>query len=84
MNSKLELRSEAIRIAASLEGVTSESLIVTAERIEKYIIGDTVLPDVMDMREMMKTFADLQGFKFKDNEKQEAQGLPQGMPTATV
>jgi len=75
MNSKLELRNEAIRIAASLEGVTSKNLIGTAEKIEKYIMGDATLPDVMDMREMMNTFTDLQKFKFTDNEKQETQGL---------
>lgn len=84
MNSKLELRNEAVRIAASLEGITSENLISTAERIEKYIIGNAGLPEVMDMKEMVKAFTDMQGFKLKDYGQQEAKELSLGIPAATV
>lgn len=83
MNSKLELRNEAVRIASNLEGITAENIVETAEKIEKYINGNAVLPDVMDMKEMFKTFSDLQAFKPKDyGQQKEAQELFLGIPKA--
>jgi len=59
MNSNLDLRTEAVRIAAHLEGVTAKNITEVSKKIETYIRGGVVLPDVMDMKEMMKTFTDL-------------------------
>lgn len=80
MNSKIDLRAEAVRMASRLEGVSLENITEAAEKIEKYIIGDITFPDVMDMKEMMKAFTDLQGFKPDDYVQKEMQGLSFGMP----
>ncbi len=48
MNSKLEVRLEAVRLAAMTEGVSPSTVIVTAREIEEYIIGDAVLPEHYD------------------------------------
>lgn len=48
MNSKLELRIESVKIAVNVEGVTSENVIETAEKIEKYIAGSVNFPEVYD------------------------------------
>lgn len=45
MNSKLELRLEAARIAAKLDDVTIENFPEAACRIEHYILGDAELPE---------------------------------------
>ena len=56
MNSKLELRLEAARIAAKLDDVTIENFPEAASRIEHYLLGDAtlpeqdgVMPELMDM-----------------------------------
>lgn len=45
MNSKLELRLEAARIAAKLDGVTIDNFHESAFRIEHYLLGDAELPE---------------------------------------
>ena len=45
MNSKLELRLEAARIAAKLDGVEPDNFLEAACRIEHYILGDAELPE---------------------------------------
>ena len=56
MNSKLELRLEAAKIAAELEGVTLDNFHEAVSRIERYILGgaelpeqDGAMPELMDM-----------------------------------
>lgn len=48
MNSKIEVREFAVKIAADImgKGAPVDSLIAKAQEIEKYIIGDAVLPEV--------------------------------------
>ena len=47
MNSKIEVREFAVKIAADMgKGAPVDSLIAKAQEIEKYIIGDAVLPEV--------------------------------------
>ena len=45
MNSKLELRLEAARIAAKLDDVTIENFHKAASRIEHYLLGEATLPE---------------------------------------
>ena len=45
MNSKLELRLEAARIAAKLDDVTIENFPEAASRIEHYLLGEATLPE---------------------------------------
>ena len=45
MNSKLELRLEAARIAAKLESVTLDNFHEAVSRIEHYILGGAELPE---------------------------------------
>ena len=56
MDSKLELRLEAARIAAKLDDVTIEKFHEAASRIEHYILGsaelpeqDSTMPELMDI-----------------------------------
>lgn len=45
MNSKLELRLEAARIAAKLDGVKLDNFHEAVYRIERYILGEAELPE---------------------------------------
>lgn len=51
MNSKIELRIEAVKLASNLEGVTNENVIAVSEEIARYILGDAELPEVYDPTE---------------------------------
>ena len=59
MNSKLELRLEAARIAAKLDDVTIENFPEAASRIEHYLLGDATLPEqdgaMTELMEMLKS-----------------------------
>lgn len=72
MNSKLELRIEAVRIAVNVDGVTDKNVIAVSEEIAKYILGDAELPEVYDPTElqdkMLKMISNL-NFLNKDGEK---------------
>ena len=48
MNSKIEVREFAVKIAADImgKGTPVDSLIAKAQEIEKYIIGEAMLPEV--------------------------------------
>lgn len=63
MNSKLDLRIEAVKIAVNVEGVTSENVIETAVKIEEYILGGVELPEFYDtnaqIKEITEKFANL-------------------------
>ena len=59
MNSKLELRLEAARIAAKLDDVTIENFHEAASRIEHYLLGDATLPEqdgaMPELMDMLKS-----------------------------
>ena len=55
-NSKLDVRLEAARLAVSLKDVTARNVVVAARAIEKYITGDTELPEVYDPDTYMELF----------------------------
>lgn len=58
MNSKIELRTEAVRIALNVEGVTFENVIETAEKIETYILGSVELPEYIDPQAQLKELSE--------------------------
>lgn len=58
MNSKLELRNEAVKLALNVEGVTSENVIGTAKAIEDYILGNAELPEWIDTQSQWKELSE--------------------------
>lgn len=54
MNSKLEIRFEAVKMAAGINGVKAQDVIRVAKRIERYILGDADLPEVYDSNALYK------------------------------
>lgn len=54
MNSKLEVRTEAVKLAINVEGVTSENIVETSEAIAKFILGEAELPDADDSNKLYK------------------------------
>ena len=54
MNSKLELRIEAVKLAINVEGVTSENIVGASEAIATFILGDAELPDTHDGNALYK------------------------------
>lgn len=60
MNSKIEVKIEAVKLAINVEGVTSENIVEISEAIVKFILGDAELPDTYDsnstMKELMERF----------------------------
>ena len=59
MNSKLEQRLEAARIAAKLDDVTIENFPEAASRIEHYLLGEATLPEqdgaMPELMDMLKS-----------------------------
>lgn len=54
MNSKIEARIEAVRLAINVEGVTPDNVVSTSEAICYFILGDAELPDTFNTNaEMM-------------------------------
>lgn len=72
MNSKIELRIEAVKLAVNVEGVTDKNVIAVSEEIAKYIIGDVALPEVYDPTEnqsnLLKIMSGINQFNKKDDE----------------
>lgn len=58
MNSKLEVRNEAVRLALNIEGVTSENLIEISDKIAKFILGDSGMPETYDNNAYLKELMD--------------------------
>lgn len=54
MNSKIEARIEAIKLALNVEGVNSENIIEVSDKIAAFIIGDAELPDSYDSNAYLK------------------------------
>lgn len=54
MNSKIELRIEAVKLAVNVEGVTPENIIEVSEKIFTFLQGDAILPETFDTNSVMK------------------------------
>lgn len=54
MNSKIEARIEAVKLALNVEGVTSENIIEESGKIADFIIGNSELPDIYDSNGYLK------------------------------
>lgn len=54
MNSKIEARIEAVKLALNVEGVTSENIIEVSGKIADFIVGGSELPDSNDPNAFMK------------------------------
>lgn len=75
MNSKLDLRLEAARLAAMVDGITPERIVPTAKEIEAYVLGNAELPEAYDANELLaKSMAILNkgGFGYEGKAKKEA------------
>lgn len=59
MKSKMEIRQFAVNTALAFEDVTSETLIPTAEKIEKYVLGSAELPENYDDFSQLNKMKDL-------------------------
>jgi hypothetical protein len=67
MNSKIEVRIEALRLAASLKNVDRVNVIHVAREIEEYIMDGIELPDIYDPNTYMKELVDkLEQIKFTE------------------
>lgn len=54
MNSKIEARIEAVKLALNVEGVTSENIIEVSGKIADFIVGNSELPDTYDSNGYLK------------------------------
>lgn len=54
MNSKIEARIEAVKLAINVEGVTSENIVSASEAIYGFILGSADLPENHDANADMK------------------------------
>ena len=54
MNSKIEARIEAVRLAVNVEGVTPENIVSTSESIYGFILSDSELPETYDANANIK------------------------------
>lgn len=53
-NSKVEVRCEAVRLAALLKDVTSKNVVALSKDIEEFILDGIELPNVYDPNSYMK------------------------------
>lgn len=53
MNSKLDLRLEAARLATMVDDITPKRIVPTAKEIEAYVLGDAELPETYDANELL-------------------------------
>lgn len=54
MNSKIEARIEAVKLALNVEGVTAENIIEVSGKIADFIVGGSELPDAYDPNAYLK------------------------------
>jgi len=67
MNSKIEVKTEAVRLAALVEGANVGNVVELSKKKGNYLLEGVDMPDVYDQNEMMKTFASMAlDFKPKD------------------
>ena len=88
MNSKLELRLEAAKIAAELEGVTLDNFPEAASRIEHYLLGDATLPEqdsaMPELMDMLKSARQRMDHAFERSETGMGVGSCTGIGDADV
>lgn len=69
MNSKLEVRFEAAKLAVMVEGVNPSNVVDVAKEIEIYILSGVDLPETYDMNAIIKESMSMLNRNFEDNEK---------------
>ena len=57
MDSKIQIRYEAAKLATKLPGTTIENFSQVAKTISDFIQGESDLPEVVDKSELLKTIA---------------------------
>lgn len=67
MNSKIEARIEAVKLALNVEGVTSENIIEVSERIADFIVGNAELPEKDESVDFQKQMMDMVTDVYKRN-----------------
>lgn len=65
MNSKIEARIEAVKLALNVEGVTSENIIDVSTKIADFVIGDSNLPEKDPAEDMQKRMMDIMTDAYK-------------------
>lgn len=72
INSKVEVRNEALRIAVMLKDVDSANIIEVSEQIEKYMLGGADMQEVYDpnayFKELTNMLKEQTGSSFKELE----------------
>lgn len=69
MNSKLEVRFEAAKLAVMVEGVTPGNVVDVAKEIEIYILSDVNLPETYDTNAILKESMAMLNRNFEESEK---------------
>lgn len=69
MNSKLEVRFEAAKLAVMVEGVNPGNVVDVAKEIEIYILSDVNLPETYDTNEILKESMAMLNRNFEESEK---------------
>lgn len=59
MNSKIDARIEAVKLALNVEGVTAENIIEVSKKIADFVIGSAELPDKDPAEDMQKRMMDM-------------------------
>lgn len=59
MNSKIEVRAEAVRLAVMVEGANPDNVVELSKKIGDFLLDGVEIPDVFNQNEMMKTFASM-------------------------
>lgn len=67
MNSKIEARIEAVKLALNVEGVTAENIIDVSEKIADFVIGNSELPDKDESVDFQKRMMDMMSDVYKRN-----------------
>lgn len=64
MESMVDLRLQAIKIAASMKDVSSECVIDVAEKIVRYVKGNSAIPETFDPAEEARKMVEAMMDKF--------------------
>lgn len=67
MNSKIEARIEAVKLALNVEGVTAENIIEVGGKIADFIVGNAELPDNDESADFQKQMMDMVTDVYKRN-----------------
>jgi len=67
MNSKVEIRLEAAKLAVMVEGVTPDTVVNVSREIESYVLGEAKLPEVYDPNAMLKDSINILNRRFEED-----------------